>query len=170
MSFSFRLRALTARILCAVFTCATHAEKLRITSTPPGAKVEINGVAVGATPFEKDYSGGYFHKTKTAVGSRLGHPLLARLSFDGYSITDIVLTEGPAEWISLKARNYVQYWLFKTDHFDVKLDSLGATFTGGVSARLPAGAANLAPELSQLKQHATFAALGLCQPALVSQH
>lgn len=46
--------------------------KLRITGTPPGAKVEINGVAVGATPFDKDYPGGYFHKTKTA----------ARLSFD----------------------------------------------------------------------------------------
>jgi hypothetical protein len=102
MSLSIRLRAI-ALIWFAVFTCAAYAEKLRITSTPPGAKVEINGVAIGATPFEKDYPGGYFHKTKTAVGSRLGHPLVARLSFDGYSIKDIVLTEGPAEWISLKA-------------------------------------------------------------------
>ncbi len=51
------------------FTSATHAEKLRITSTPPDAKAEINGVAVGTTPLEKDYRGGYFHKTKTAVGS-----------------------------------------------------------------------------------------------------
>jgi hypothetical protein len=68
---------------------------------------------------------------------------MARLSFDGYSIKDIVLTEGPAE-----GRNYGQYWLFKTGHFDVQLDSFGAAFTGGVSARLPAGAVNLAPELS----------------------
>jgi PEGA domain len=42
------------------FTYGTHAERLRITSTPPGAKVEINGVAVGTTPFEKAYPGGYF--------------------------------------------------------------------------------------------------------------
>jgi hypothetical protein len=52
-------------------------QKLRITSTPSGGKAEINGVAVGSTPLEKDYPGGYFHKTKTAVGPRLGHPLLA---------------------------------------------------------------------------------------------
>jgi hypothetical protein len=71
------------------FAYDTHAEKLRITSTPRGAKVEINGVAVGTTPFEKDYPGGYFRKTKTAVGSRGGHPLVARLSFDGYSIKEI---------------------------------------------------------------------------------
>jgi hypothetical protein len=71
MSLTLRLRALTARILCAVFTCATHAEKLRITSTPRGAKVEINGVAVGATPFEKDYPAAIFTKPK---------PLSARAS------------------------------------------------------------------------------------------
>jgi serine protease Do len=161
MSLSLRQRALIVLIALPFLTCAAHAEKLRITSTPPGAKVEINGVAVGTTPLEKDYPGGYFHKTKTAVGSRLGHPLVARLSFDGYSIKDIVLTEGPAEWISLKGRNYGQYWLFKTDHFDVKLDSVVATFTGGVSARLPAGSASLSPELS------LEALAALAKPAVV---
>ena len=49
---------------------------------------------VGTTPFEKDYPGGYFHKAKTAVGSGLGRPLVARSSFDGYSIKEIVLSEG----------------------------------------------------------------------------
>ena len=68
MLFSLRLHASIALISFAFFTNATHAEKLRVTSTPPGAKVEINGVAVGTTPFEKDYPGGYFHKTNTAVG------------------------------------------------------------------------------------------------------
>ena len=57
----------------AFFTSAAYARKLRITSTPRGGKVEIKGLAVGTTPFEKDYPGGYFHKSKTAVGSRLGH-------------------------------------------------------------------------------------------------
>jgi hypothetical protein len=66
MLLSLRLHASIALISFAFFTSATHAEKLRITSTPPGAKVEINGVAVGTTPFEKDYPSGYFHKTKTA--------------------------------------------------------------------------------------------------------
>jgi PEGA domain len=39
----------------AFFPCIAHAEKLRITGAPPGAKVEINGVAVGTTPLEKEY-------------------------------------------------------------------------------------------------------------------
>jgi hypothetical protein len=63
--------------------CAAHGEKLRTTGTPSGAKVEINGVPLGTTPFEEDYPGGYFHKTKTVVGSCLSHPLIARLSFQG---------------------------------------------------------------------------------------
>jgi hypothetical protein len=102
MSLSLRLRARTALIFCAVCTCVTHAESSASSALRPAQKLKINGVAVGAAPFEQDYPGGYFHKTKTAVGSRLGHPLVARLSFAGHSIKEIVLTEGPAEWISLK--------------------------------------------------------------------
>jgi hypothetical protein len=93
---------------------------------------------VGTTPFEKDYPGGYFHKAKTTVGSRLGRPLVVRSSFDGYSIKEIVLTEGLAEWISLEGRNYGNYFLFKTNHSDVRLDSIIATFTGGIAAHPPA--------------------------------
>ena len=148
MPLSLRLRVQLALAIGLFSVCAARGEKLRITSTPPGAKVEINGVPLGTTPFEKDYPGGYFHKTKTVVGSRLSHPLIARLSFQGYAIKEIALTEGPAEWISLKGRNYGPYWLFKTDHFDVKLDLLLATFTGGVTAHVPAGGEVLAPELS----------------------
>jgi S1-C subfamily serine protease len=161
MLLSLWPRTQIALVACLTFVSATRAEKLRITSTPPGAKVEINGVAVGATPFEKDYPGGYFHKTKTAVGSRLGHALVARLSIDGYSIKEIVLTEGPAEWISLKGRNYGNYFLFKANHFDVKLDSIVATFTGGVSTHLPTDTANLSPELS------LEALAALAKPAVV---
>jgi S1-C subfamily serine protease len=148
MSLSLRLRGQIALIVLASFACAARGEKLRITSSPLGATVEINGVAVGTTPFEKDYPGGYFHKTKTVMGSRLAHPLVARLSFAGYAIKEIVLTEGPADWISLKGRNYGPYWLLKSDHFEVKLDLVAAIFTGNVTEHLPAGSANLAPELS----------------------
>jgi PEGA domain len=40
-------------------TCPAHApaDKLRIASSPPGATVEFDGVAMGTTPFEKDYPG-----------------------------------------------------------------------------------------------------------------
>jgi S1-C subfamily serine protease len=42
-----------------------RADTLKITSTPSGASVEINGVIVGTTPYEEQVPGGYFHKTIT---------------------------------------------------------------------------------------------------------
>ena len=52
-----------------------YADKLQFTSNPAGATVEIDGVTIGITPCEKDFPGGYFHKTKTSYGARLEHPL-----------------------------------------------------------------------------------------------
>jgi serine protease Do len=126
--------------LCSLFVCAfvlplcVSAEKLTITSTPPGATVEINGVPVGTTPFEKDFPGGYFHRTHTSIGSRLEHPLIARLNLNGYATKEIPLTEGPMEWISLNGHKHGEYFLLKADHFDVQLDSIAQTFTGEVSS------------------------------------
>jgi hypothetical protein len=48
-----------------------YAEKLQFTSNPSGATVELDGIAIGTTPCEKDFPGGYFHKTKTSFGARL---------------------------------------------------------------------------------------------------
>jgi S1-C subfamily serine protease len=148
MPLSFRPRVLFALAFLLSLTNPARAEKLRITSKPPGATVQINGVDVGTTPFEKDYPGGYFHKTKTAISAHLEHQLIARLSLAGYATKEIVLSEGPMEWSSLNGKNRHQYWLLKSDHFDVAFELLTATFTGGVAAHLPAGAANLSPELS----------------------
>jgi len=77
-----------------------NADKLQITSTPPGATVELNGVSIGNTPLEKDFPGGYFHKTRTSMGSRLEHPVVARVSLVGYATKELTLTEGPMNWIS----------------------------------------------------------------------
>lgn len=125
-----------------------RADKLQITSTPPGATVELDGVAVGATPFEKDFPGGYFHKTRTSMGSRLEHPLVARISLAGYASKEIKLTDGPMNWISLNGRNRGEYWLFKSDHFHVDLQPISETFTGEISAKLSGAASGLGPELS----------------------
>jgi hypothetical protein len=108
------------------------AEKLTFTGTPPGATVEINGFAVGTTPFEKDFPGGYFHRTHTSLGARLEHPFVARLNFARYATEEIPLTEGPAEWISLNGRKHGEHFLFKTKHFDGRLDSIAQTFTGEI--------------------------------------
>jgi len=139
--------------LCAalfLFACPSRAlaEKLQITSNPSGATVEIDGVALGTTPFEKDYPGGYFHKTRTSFGARLEHPMVARISLAGYATKELTLTEGPMSWISLNGRSHGKYWLVKTDHFHVELQSIAETFTGTVVANAPGGDVSVQPELS----------------------
>jgi serine protease Do len=125
-----------------------HADKLQITSTPSGATVELDGVAAGTTPFEKDFPGGYFHKTRTSMGARLEHPVVARISLAGYATREIKLTEGPMNWISLNGRNRGEYWLFKSDHFDIELEAISQTFTGGITAKVSDSSVALTPELS----------------------
>ncbi|HEX7698808.1 MAG TPA: trypsin-like peptidase domain-containing protein [Candidatus Acidoferrum sp.] len=100
-----------------MLSVAGLADKLQITSNPPGTTFELDGVAVGATPFEKDFPGGYFHKTRTSMGSRLEHPVVARISLSGNATRECKLTEGAMNWISLNGRNRGEYWLLKSDHF-----------------------------------------------------
>jgi serine protease Do len=119
-------------LLC--FVASSSADTLKITSSPPGATVELDGVTVGATPFEKDFPGGYFHRTRTALGQRLEHPMVARLSLPGYATREIPLTEGPMNWIDLHGHNHGEYWLIKSDHFHADLELISAAFTGTVAA------------------------------------
>ena len=64
--------------------------------------------------------------------------MFARLSLAGYSTHEIALTEGPMDWIDLHGRHHGQYWLFKSDHFAVELDSVASTFNGSVTAETTA--------------------------------
>ncbi len=139
---------LCAALVLLACSSRANADKLHITSTPPGASVELDGVVVGTTPFEKDFPGGYFHKTRTSMGSRLEHPVVARLTLPGYASREIKLTEGPMNWISLNGRNRGEYWLFKSDHFDVELKAISETFTGRITAKASDSSVALAPELS----------------------
>jgi len=123
--------------LCPVLT---PADTLKITSTPPGASVEINGVTVGTTPYEEQVPGGYFHKTRTALGRRLQHPMIARISLAGYATKEVQMTEGPMNWVSLKGHNHGEYWLLKLTHFHVDLDPISKVFTGNISADIPEAA------------------------------
>src|SRR5208282_4863145 len=140
---------LIAVLFLLVCPARSTAETLKIISVPAGATVEIDGVLAGTTPFEKDFPGGYFHKTWTSMGSRLEHPMVARISLEGYATKEIQMTDGPMNWISLNGRNHGEYWLFKSDHFQVSLQLISQVFTGGVTAKLSgAGSVDLQPELS----------------------
>jgi S1-C subfamily serine protease len=126
-----------------------QADTLKITSNPLGATVEIDGVPAGTTPFEKDLPGGYFHRTKTSLGARLEHPMVARVTMAGYATKEILLTEGPMNWVGLNGRNHGEYWLLKSDHFQVDLYLIAQTFTGKISAEGPADTeAEPEPEVS----------------------
>ncbi|HLZ92988.1 MAG TPA: trypsin-like peptidase domain-containing protein [Candidatus Acidoferrum sp.] len=132
-------RLLLFSLACLICACAlrARADTLTITSTPPGASVEINGVIVGTTPYEEEMPGGYFHKTKTALGRRLQHSMTARISMAGYTTKELQMTEGPMNWVSLKGHNHGEYWLVKTNHFHVDLDPISKVFTGSISADIP---------------------------------
>lgn len=99
----------------------THADSLTITSSPTEATVEINGLVAGTTPYKTDFPGGYFHKTHTAFGSRLEHSMTLRVTKEGYLSQQLTLTEGPFEWVAVTGRHRGDYFLLKSNHFEVKL-------------------------------------------------
>ena len=93
------LALLALLVLPLLSTGRAHAATLTITSSPPGATVEIDGVIVGTTPFQMKVPGGYFHKTRTVFGQTLQHEMTLRIYKDGYTAQDLRLTEGPFEWV-----------------------------------------------------------------------
>jgi hypothetical protein len=140
---------LSTAALCLLVNPAPAADTLRITSNPPGATVEIDGVIAGTTPYEKDFPGGYFHKTKSSLGVRLEHPMVARITLAGYATKDIELTVGPMEWIGLNGRSHGEYFLLKSDHFDVTLEQFSKSFTGSLTAAVAGNAKmEMRPELT----------------------
>src|SRR5882724_8809020 len=142
----FRSLLFASLLLC--FVASSPAEILKITSSPSGAAVEIDGIPVGTTPFEKEFPGGYFRRTHTALGQRLEHPLVARLTFPGYATREISLTVGPMNWVDLHGHNHGEYWLIKSDHFHADLELISAAFTGTVAAVSAAQPAAFSIELS----------------------
>jgi PEGA domain len=106
----------------------TSAESLTITSKPSGATIEIDGTAVGTTPYTVEYPGSYFHKPHTVFGQRLRHSITLRISKEGYTAQHITLTTGPYDWVSVTGRRHGTYFLLRSDHFDIQLE-LGPLFT-----------------------------------------
>lgn len=112
------LAGVLAILVLAPLSCA---ESLNITSVPAGANVEIDGALVGTTPFHTDFPGGYFHKTHTVFGARLEHAMTLRVYKDGYAAQQITITDGPFEWLSVNGKRRGNYFVLKSDHFDMKL-------------------------------------------------
>jgi len=94
-------------------------------------------MVVGVTPYKTDYPGGFFHKTHTAFGTRLEHSMMARVSKDGYRAQQITLTSGPFEWDAITGKHRGNYFLLKSERFEIKLElvSLGAEHSFESSGR-----------------------------------
>jgi S1-C subfamily serine protease len=141
--------SLSASVLLLLCPALTRADKIQVTSNPPGAKVELEEKS-GTTPFEQDFPGSYFHAPMSLLSRRLSHPLVARITLAGYAKQEITLTEGPMEWVSLTGHKRYKYWLIKSKSFHVDLSAVVETFTGTVTARVGEDkAVELGPELSQ---------------------
>jgi len=140
--------ALFALLSIFPFAPQVHSEDLTVTSSPPGATVELDGVSVGTTPCELKFPGGYFHKTHTVFGQRLLHSLSLRVHKDGFTVQEVELTDGPFEWTALNGKDHGRYWLIKQNRIEVALQPLSTVFTGSVKGRLAHGTeVNLRPEL-----------------------
>jgi len=134
-----RVRCLHAAVLMlsslAVATASpSFGETLKVTSSPPGANVEIDGVLVGVTPYKIDYPGGYFHKPHTVFAARLGHAMVVRIYKEGYASQETTITEGPFEWIDLKGHSRGRYWLVKADEVQATLRPLTKTASSDTRA------------------------------------
>lgn len=127
-----------------------HADMLKITSTPPAAAVEIDGVEVGKTPYTANFPAGYFHKN--LVGARLEHAMSLRVRKEGFSSKEIEMTEGPIPYVAysiLGGAYHAERWLLKSDHFDFTLEPTAKSFTGTVLTKLAGNArVELRPELT----------------------
>jgi S1-C subfamily serine protease len=138
-------------LLCTLNVAAlpASADTLTIASNPAGASVEIDGVKVGVTPYEAKLPGGYFHKPHTVFQARLEHAMSVRISLEGYATKEIVMTEGPMQWVALNGTNHGDYWLLKTNHFEVVLEPVSKSFTGSLVATTAGNSkVEMRPEMS----------------------
>jgi len=115
--------------------CAAK-DYLTITSQPPGATVELDGVVVGKTPYSVEIPGGYLHGSKTIYGKLLRHQVHLRLSLAGYLSKELDLANGPTAWVALNGTNHGNYWILKTDTFNFTLEKAATSFAGTVQATL----------------------------------
>ena len=137
-----RRLCLCASLAAAALLCAgqrTFAEALTITSSPPGATVEIDGIAAGETPYRVEYPGGYFHKTHTVFSTRLEHAIILRVSKEGYLPQQMTITSGPYEWIGITGKRHGTYFLLKSAHFEVRLEAIHEAETDALAPGARAG-------------------------------
>jgi S1-C subfamily serine protease len=134
----------------ALFTPPVSAAKdyLRINSQPTGATVELDGIVVGTTPFTVEIPGGYLHGSKSVFGKILRHQMHLKLTLDGFLPKEVDLASGPTPWVALNGTYHGDYWILKSDTFNLSMEKAATVFTGTVQASLANSAtASMSPAL-----------------------
>ena len=112
------------------------ARTLTITSTPAGARVELNGVLMGRTPLQLSYDKSYFEGKRYLWSKYLGESVTMVTSAPGCDTDTRVITRGPLTWDNGQG-NVFQYYVFEAPQFDVELQC-GAP-SGGDAPQAPRG-------------------------------
>ena len=111
--------------------------------------MEIDGAAVGKTPYVAEIPSGYLHGTKSVFGKLLRHQMHLKLSLDGFFSTEADLANGPAPWVGIIGTYRGDYWTLKSDVFSFILEEAAASFSGTVQATLSnASQVTLRPNLT----------------------
>jgi hypothetical protein len=95
---------------------------ITITSTPSGAKVEIDDIEKGYTPYTMRVPPGFVKPTHSAFSKKLGTPAMLRLSMPGYITKEVALAAGPFEWKNLYGVTLATIYMLKATsfHFDLE--------------------------------------------------
>ena len=101
-------------------------DTVEIVSTPPGARIEVNGSVLGMTPYTWKIGSFALNPNKTwRFARRLETPLRLRLSQPGYVTRELTITEGPLLWTSLDGSVKQRYFVVPSRSFDIHLDKIG---------------------------------------------
>jgi len=122
---------------------------LTVTSDPPGATVEIDGMVVGKTPYTIEIPGAYLRGTGNVFGLHhlLRQQMHLRVTLDGYLAKEADLARGPYHWIANNGVYHGDYWLLRAATFNVALEKAATAFTGSVHANLSGSIASMRPAL-----------------------
>jgi hypothetical protein len=89
--------------------------------------VQFNGQYMGVTPLTLTYDRSFFEGKGMWVWSRyLNQPVSMAVSADGCATRTLDITRGPYNWQNLLGTEAVEYYVFTSYEFDVKLDCSGS--------------------------------------------
>jgi hypothetical protein len=116
-------------LLCAVALLTLASQRVSakdlvvtITSLPSGAKVEIDGVEKGYTPYSMRVPPGFVKATHSVFSKKLVSPAVLRLSKPGYATKEMQLTAGPLKWKNVYGITMMDYYLLKSTSFHFELE------------------------------------------------